>query len=185
MLNTLNQLLHSTILIICCNAAALAAEPATSAANSSVKPALITELIGWIEENSDYDTSFLQSRPPAIEFCECGETIQYEDKTVHVQEHLKGLYDKQNYKIILVRPWDSAKPYDVSILLHELIHFVQYNSQEWACWPKTEWEAYKLQEAWLQERGYEPEFNWLQIYFLSRCPIRDPSDIHPFIGQDF
>ena len=169
------QLLYSTVLIIFF-------ATSTSAETNPAQPkaGLITDLLDWIANNSDYDTTFLQSNPPLIEFCECGEIILYEGKPVVIEEHLKGLYDKPNRKITLVRPWDASKVYDVSILLHELIHFVQYNNKEWVCWNETEWEAYKLQEAWLLERGHDPAFNWVQIYFLARCPFRDPSDIHPF-----
>jgi len=40
---------------------------------------------------------------------------------------------------------------------------------------KAEWEAYKLQEAWLAEQGLASGFDWPQIFLLSRCPW----DVHP------
>lgn len=68
-----------------------------------------------------------------------------------------------------------ANPRDVSILLHELTHHVLFTNRSYACLQESEWEAYKLQEAYLEENEIASGFGWLQIYFLSKCP----SDIHP------
>lgn len=146
------------------------------AADPLVERSLIGELLEWIDRHSDHDVSQLIGNPPKITFCECGETIRYEGQSVVVHEHLQGLYDKPEATIILVKPWKASNPNDVSTLLHELTHFVQYNSKDWPCWPKTEWEAYKLQEVWLLEHGQDTEFNWIEIYF---CPCPDaPRAIH-------
>ena len=47
---------------------------------------------------------------------------------------------------------------------------------EGRCPKATEWEAYKLQEAWLLENGRTPDFNWAYILLDSSCM---PRDIHP------
>ena len=78
-------------------------------------------------------------------------------------------------RIHLVRPWDASNTKDRSRLLHELIHDVQYINRGWTCKEEPEWEAYKLQEAWLAAQGVASEFDWLHIFMLSRCP----RDIRP------
>lgn len=134
---------------------------------------LVEELIGWIGEHGDYDVARFLENPPEISFCDCGETIDYEGRTIVVHEPVKGVYDLEVNRITLVRPWDRQDLLNISSLLHELVHVVQYHSKEWPCWHATEWEAYKLQEQWLLERGIDPGFNWVEIQLLSSCTRRD------------
>lgn len=138
--------------------------------------AVIAELLVWIEKNSDYSVFSSNKKSPEVVLHEIDETIQYEGRILTIPENLKGLYDKQADKIILVKPWDVADIDDLSTLLHELVHVVQYKDRLWGCWQRTEWEAYKLQEQWLRERGRDPNFNWIRIYLLSSCA---PRDMHP------
>lgn len=150
--------------------------PFSSTNDPPVPITLLHELLHWIDGHTDYDVSAFLDQAPTVRFCQRGEQILYEGKTLKVEQHLRGLYDKPDSSIILVKPWDASSPTDVSTLLHELIHMVQYHHKDWLCWQRTEWEAYKLQDAWLKERGLDPHFNWLQIQMLSNC---NPHDIHP------
>ncbi len=68
-------------------------------------------------------------------------------------------------------PWRDSDVRDVSTLLHD----IQFSSHPWPCQCQAEWEAYKLQEAWLAEQGPSSGFDWPQIFLLSRCP----RDVHP------
>jgi hypothetical protein len=54
--------------------------------------------------------------------------------------------------------------------LHELIHDVQLLNRDWDCAGSTEWEAYRLQDQWLQEQGVILPFDWPAIRRLSECP---------------
>jgi hypothetical protein len=140
-----------------------------------VSEASIGELIDWIEANTGYDVSRVRSNPPVIESCVTGELIDYAHEATIVDEGINGLYDFEARRIYLVEPWDHGDLRDRSVLLHELIHAVQFDDREWDCIGAPEWEAYKLQEAWLAERGLDADFDWMRIYFQSRCP----RDIHP------
>ena len=148
-----------------------------TSAGPVVSTELVKELLHWIGAHSDYDIAVFLDKPPEIAFCECGDTISYEGETLVVHTPIKGLYDKKAYKIILVEPWHASDLKNVSTLLHELIHFVQYQSKTWPCWQKTEWEAYKLQAAWQQEQSLDVNFNWIQIFFKASC--EKPREIHP------
>ena len=55
------------------------------------------------------------------------------------------------------------------------IHRAQFHARDWPCPAAAEPEAYRLQEAWLAERGIDPGFEWVEIYLHARCP----SDRHP------
>jgi hypothetical protein len=136
---------------------------------------ILDELIGWIAIHTSYDVSKTYRDPPAISFCEVGDVVPYEDRDILIDESLRAAYDATDRRIHIVLPWTGNETYDKSVLLHELIHDVQLNNREWECIGAPEWEAYHLQDKWLQEKGVIHNFDWLVIYMLSRCP----SDVHP------
>ena len=133
-------------------------------------------LLDWIAANSEYDTSELLDNPPMVRFCEHGSTLVYEGKAIHFNDRLNGVYDEKTKQICLAKPWHPSNTKDRGVLLHELVHHVQFESKSWLCPKATEWEAYKLQEAWLLENGMMPGFNWVSILLDSSCT---PRDIHP------
>lgn len=146
------------------------ADPALPA--TSLKSALIE----WIGANSGYDVSTILANPPEVKFCAHGSTLVYQGKAIHFGDRLNGVYDETTEQICLAKPWNASNTKDRGVLLHELVHHVQYQSKSWACPKATEWEAYKLQEAWLLEKGARPGFNWMYILLASRCT---PRDVHP------
>ncbi|MBN2906338.1 MAG: hypothetical protein JXJ18_06500 [Rhodobacteraceae bacterium] len=155
--------------------AATCARPDGAIPQTPVPAALVRDLLVWIGQATGYDVADSLASPPQIGFCQTGDWVDYEQTRVLVEEHLRAVYDWPNRRVLLVAPWAPDDPRDVSILLHELVHHVQLANRTWECLQAPEWEAYKLQERWLAERGIEAGFDWLQIYFLSRCP----RDIHP------
>lgn len=145
--------------------------------NGQIDPSALTELqaelLRWIGDHSPYDVSGLFDQLPALAFCDHGATYIYKGKPMHFGERLAGVYDDVDEQICLAKPWDIDNKRHQSVLLHELIHFVQFRSKGWFCPQKTEWEAYKLQEAWMRENGMEPNFNWAFILLESSCGVRD------------
>jgi hypothetical protein len=91
-------------------------------------------------------------------------------------DRLNGVYDETTKQICLAKLWHASSVKIRGVLLHELIHHVQFESKNWLCPKATEWEAYKMQEAWLLENGMRPKFNWVYILLDSSC---SPRDIHP------
>ena len=136
---------------------------------------LFNELLDWIERNTQYDVSTIRVSPPEIEISKSGELIEYDDKDVIVEKDTRALYDVRHKKIFLVAPWNADNNRDIGNLLHELIHAVQLENRNWDCLGHPEMKTYKLHEKWLLENGINADFNWFNIYILSRCP----SDIHP------
>jgi len=136
----------------------------------------VRDLLRWIGTHTAYDVDPVVANPPVIVLCDPGEIIDYAGKPFNVAGHIRGLCDVKCARISLVRPWRSDDVDNLSTLLHELVHFIQFNSASWPCPQETEYEAYKLQEAWLREHGREPGFNWAKIHLESSCTRRD---IHP------
>jgi hypothetical protein len=146
-----------------------------AAAHVPPSAALVRELTLWIAAETGYDVTRTLDDPPEIVFCDPGERVPYEDDTILVEQDLEGAYDLPARRIYLVAPWTPDAVRDQAVLLHELIHDVQFSAREWECITAPEWEAYQLTAKWLAAHRVEPGFDWLQIYFLSRCP----RDIHP------
>jgi hypothetical protein len=146
-----------------CIAPKLSAVPAVTRSD-------LDRLIGWIALKTDYDLSAVYRNPPEIVFCQVGEIVDYETKGLLVEELLAAAYDLSQRRIYLVQPWTTEEPFDLSVLLHELIHAVQLDNRDWPCPGAPEWEAYTLQSRWLQEQGITANFEWSIIYRLSRCP---------------
>lgn len=136
---------------------------------------LVADLLDWIAAETAYDVAPIRADPPAVTFCDRGDAIFYEDLEVLVGDDIFGLYDAHRRRIVLVRPWDAADPRDRGVLLHELVHRVQLANRSWECLSAPEYEAYTLQARYLEQHGIDPGFDWLHIYFLSKCPV----DIHP------
>jgi hypothetical protein len=89
---------------------------------------------------------------------------------------LRGLYDPDTETVWLVRPWDARNPFDVSVLLHEMVHHWQAAAGHWYCPGAQELPAYRIQQAWLNALGLEPDVNWIAVVIEAGCT---PRDIHP------
>jgi hypothetical protein len=137
---------------------------------STVSRSDLDKLIGWIALKTDYDLSSVYHNPPEIFFCDVGDVIDYEAEGLLVDDLLAAAYDHSRSRIILVQPWTASDPYDLSVLLHEVIHAVQLDNRDWPCVGAPEWEAYSLQALWLAEHGIVPDFDWGFIFNLSLCP---------------
>ena len=136
---------------------------------------LVESLLGWIDLHTDYDVAPIREHPPAVSFVSRGEQVGYEGEELVIEGRLRALYDGSTRRIYLVQPWNIEDVVDRSVLLHEIVHHVQLSSRHWYCPQATEWESYKLQDAWLAEHGLASGFDWLHVYFLSRCS----RDFHP------
>jgi hypothetical protein len=73
-----------------------------------------------------------------------------------------AVYDSINHAIVLPIGWTAASPGDQSVLVHEMVHHLQYMAQlRFACPQEREAAAYKAQEKWLRlfDKSLEGEFS--------------------------
>ncbi len=70
------------------------------------------------------------------------------------------------------RSFDAEDDTQISLLLHELVHYAQSFKRQgnWACAQQKEVEAYTLQNQWLEERGHSPFVRTSWINRMAACP---------------
>ncbi len=135
--------------------------------------ALISSLDDWLDVQADWPR---REAPPRIRFVGQEQAAARQVATASFQRgRMRGLYDPDRSEILLVRPWHPRDAGDVSVLLHELVHHRQA-PHHWYCPAAQELLAYRLQEAWLAERGLSADVNWIAVVLDAGCTRRD---IHP------
>lgn len=136
--------------------------------------ALVAHLEDWLDRNSDLPR---RETGPQIRRISTARAASLASGPLWSRsDTLRGLYDPDRQVIWLVRPWDARNPFDVGTLLHELVHHRQAAHGHWYCPGAQELPAYRLQQAWLNEIGLEPDVNWIAVVIEAGCT---PRDIHP------
>lgn len=76
------------------------------------------------------------------------------------------------------RYFDADDSTQMSLLVHELVHYAQSYQRQvaWSCPQSKEVEAYSLQNKWLEEQGHSPFVRASWIDRMSSCPTT-PHDI--------
>ena len=88
----------------------------------------------------------------------------------------EAIYSQKDDTVYLSNNWKSNELRDRSVLVHELVHHLQYlNHVKATCKSEYEFQAFKLQAAWLSEHGVEYPLDLMgvdlrYIMMLSRCP---------------
>lgn len=156
--------------LIC--AAMLSLSCAAQAAPLAVPQTLLDRLNGWLDANTEYRDVV---PTPRIELISDAQ-VDHLHGTADVHGgRIRGLYEANHSVIYLTAPWSANDAFDVSVLLHELVHHRQ-TSLHWYCPQAQEWRAYQIQAQWLAERDVAADFYWPAIVLQSSCAKRD---IHP------
>lgn len=133
----------------------------------------LTEILNaWLDENSDFERP---ETPPTIERITSTMVPALREMQSRSPGRTRGLFDPDLWTIYLVQPWDRRDAHDASVLLHELVHARQVN-RHYVCPGAQEEAAYRLQDAWLRERGLEARVNWIAVVLEAGCTRRD---FHP------
>ena len=138
----------------------------------------LTALVDHLEQWLDTNTSLpRRASEPSIEWIGAAKAAYLQGSAQASRNGTtRGLYDPDTQAIYLVRPWDPRNPFDVSVLLHELVHHRQNGGGHWYCPGAQELDAYRIQEAWLAQLGLEANVNWIAVILEAGCT---PRDIHP------
>ena len=130
---------------------------------------ILTALMIWIGANSTLDTNH---DIPVVLFLTQEQMEQmYYGEHEHEKDSLHGLYDIEDDVIILPDTWDRRKPWDMGVLLHEMVHYLQdQNEIKFACMANMEREAWPLQQKYLSEiHGVDWQYDDLWHHMISTC----------------
>ena len=112
---------------------------------------------------------------PAIQFQAPARlaTLRYDSPDV-AENNVVGLYDSRTNTIYLRHDWDSSNPADVSVLVHELVHYLQFRAGlRFACPEEREELAYRAQAQWLAMYGKdlsaEFDLNPMTLKLRTKC----------------
>jgi hypothetical protein len=76
------------------------------------------------------------------------------------------------------RAFDSEDSTQMSLLVHELVHYAQsFKRGGWSCPQQKEVEAYTLQNLWLEQQGHAPYVRASWIERVSSCSGRNGVDL--------
>ena len=141
----------------------------------------LESMIQWIEDNSTY--TYGGQPLPRIELHSadriCSEI--FPDRESHADCNIAGYFDHDTNLIVIS---DTVTEYMVedhfyeTVLLHELVHFLQYYDGEYEraeCKQALEKDAFALQDQWIDEQGIDPEQknDPLFVIFVTMCPGKD------------
>lgn len=132
---------------------------------------ILTALMIWLGANTPLDTNH---DVPKILFLSQDKM----EKLYYVQEQesnpnnkLHGLYDTDKDTILLLDTWDRRKPWDMGVLVHEMVHYLQdVNGIEFSCVNEMERDAWPIQKKYLKEmHDFEWNYDELWYFVISTC----------------
>ncbi|MDG4649736.1 hypothetical protein P6F26_14925 [Roseibacterium sp. SDUM158017] len=154
--------------------AAAVAAPRIEGQRSPHEPRAILGAVEALDLWLDAHTDLPRAGPLArIVLVPPGGDIRYDGRTMQIHETVRGVYDATSATIYLVRQWYGETPLDRSVLLHEMVHHRQEKARHWYCPQAMEWDAYQIQEAYLNAHGETGGFNWAWVLLASSCAVRD------------
>lgn len=128
---------------------------------ASVQPPKdVAPFIDWIVAK----TGWAEHEAPPIRFVPYAELVRIFTGGTSTDYHVEGLYSDEDHSIYLPEGWRGDDLHDRSVLLHELVHHLQYlNKVKVTCASEYDWQALELQVAWLREQGVEDPLDLLGI----------------------
>ena len=101
---------------------------------------------------------------PLIRFVPYAELVSIFSGGKGTKYHVESLYSETDHTVYLPDSWRADNLRDRSILLHELVHHLQYlNKVKADCPSEYEWQAIDLQLKWLGEQGVDDPLDLLGL----------------------
>ncbi len=131
---------------------------------------ILTALMIWLGANTGLDTNH---DIPKVLFLsqEKMEKLYYVDERDQRPNELHGLYDTNTNTIVLPDTWDRRKAWDMGVLIHEMVHYLQdMNDVDFQCTAQMEKDAWPIQQKYLKEQhDYDWEYDSLWYMVISTC----------------
>ena len=130
---------------------------------------ILTALIIWLGANTPFNTNH---DVPNVLFLtqDQMEKLFYKEGN-KIPSTLHGLYDKDSDTIILPDTWDRRKPWDMGVLLHEMVHYLQdQNNMQFQCTAEMEKDAWPIQKFYLEKQhNHIWDYDGLWYTVISNC----------------
>ena len=137
---------------------------------------LTLALLMWISSNTPF--AYDGQDPPAILSADQEQLVRlmYEGEVPRgldvASVTVDGLYNYRDGKIYLHEHLDLAMPEGRAVLVHELVHYLQYQKgleKSLPCMRELEPPAYAAQAKYLKQHDRPVPFNELHVLFVSLC----------------
>ncbi len=144
--------------------------------------ALLISLILWINQNSTLDYDPTAGLPRVVKTSP--ETLVSTLFNDNIPKHLSAkdlnkvkadvvaIYHSDRKIVYLRDNVDTGSEFGKAALVHELVHFVQYQTGEnerVRCTAELERDAYDIQRIYMKQHGLEPEFDEFTVIMRSMC----------------
>lgn len=131
---------------------------------TKVDAALVGGLLNWIERETGYHAP---NQPSVIASQEKFQLVMNMNG-VHYADaramYIPGMVILDN------ESWEAEDPVQLSLLVHELVHHAQlFSKRKYACADAKEYEAYIIQNKWLEAHGEHPFASQAWIDEMSSC----------------
>ena len=133
---------------------------------------ILTALMIWLGASTPFNTN--HDIPNILFVTQVQMEEMFYKGTDTMPNTLHGLYDKESDTIILPDKWDRRKPWDMGILLHEMIHYLQdQNKMKFNCVANMEKDAWPIQQLYLEKQhDYSWDYDGLWYTVISNCSER-------------
>jgi hypothetical protein len=145
---------------------------------------VLFSLILWISQQSTF-TSVPMDQLPDVNIVDQPELVEIlfkgnlpasltTDQYDHLLDSVQAVYNNDENAVYVSERVDLASADGRAVLLHELVHYVQYATgvdQRVDCQNALEEDAYELQRVFMEERGLEPEFDRFTVMLRSTCNL--------------
>lgn len=130
---------------------------------------ILTALMIWLSANTSLDTN--HDIPKVLFLTQSEMEAMFYKGEDAMPNTLHGLYDTESDMIILPDTWDRRKPWDLAILLHEMVHYLQdQNELQFSCMAEMERDSWPIQQKYLKDQhNYDWEYDGLWYAVISTC----------------
>tara|TARA_A100001011_G_scaffold357940_1_gene403251 strand:+ start:167 stop:586 length:420 start_codon:yes stop_codon:yes gene_type:complete len=130
---------------------------------------ILTALMIWFGANTPLQVNH---ELPSVVFLpqETMEQMFYGDNE-YEPDSLHGMYNQDTDTIYLPDDWDRKSPWDMSVLVHEMVHYLQdMNNMKFNCSNEMEKMAWPIQQFYLKKaHNYEWDYDKLWFLVVSNC----------------
>lgn len=131
---------------------------------TKIDTGLVGRLLGWVNQETGYQAP---SQPVVLASEEKFKMVM-KMRGVHYADaramYIPGMVILDNGS------WEEDDPVQVSLLVHELVHHAQlYSKRQYPCAAAKEYEAYTIQNKWLEQHGEAPFASQSWIDRMAHC----------------